>query len=811
MDYHGTAGDDTIDQKALGIADGSSLWGGAGNDTITFGVGTAVGEAGNDTLVGTSAYSGVAYWNSPAGIVADLKAGTVKDGFGGTDTLRNIRVIQDSNWDDRITGGGASEEFWLSRGSDTVIGGGGTDTAIFYNLKSTEVSVTYDRASDTFTVVKHTTNGDTGTDKLTGISRISFIGPQSDNAAFTRDMFDDSSGFLRTSTLPSFDMGKVEQMRAGDFNGDGKVDLLVVRANVDFGLTAEPLQILVGDGAGHFTDQTASLFQGGVIPKINYVPRIFAADFNKDGITDIFTPDFGVDAPPFPGGQNSLFLSSPATHLLENATATLPQALRQNHGTSLGDVNHDGYVDILVNALHETTGNGNQLLINDGTGHFVVSQQLLPPSLHPNAYAPGYTWSMLRDLNNDGYDDMVLGTWDPNPGPSLVVLNDGHGSFANATPIALPRSGFAQETVIGIETINLNGDALPDLVLSVTNDGARDQFYKVPYIQFLVNDGNGHFHDETALRLPQSQAISSAETNWYKLVTPVDLNGDGFQDLVTDGSNAYGASRVFMNDGTGKFTPGWQGGSYVHVLPVDVNGDGKIDLVESSESGFSVLLNSFPNQVPASGVYHAGDGGERIAGGAARETIYNGKGNDTIDGGGGLDTVVYSGSRAGFKVAKSATGFTVNGAQGSDTLAQVERLAFSDVSVALDIDGIGGQAYRIYKAAFNRAPDGGGLGFWISAMDHGSTLNAVAEGFVQSKEFHDLYGAAPTNREIVSKLYANILERAGETAGIDFWVGVLDAKNATVAEVLAGFSESNENKLKLVGVTENGVDYVPFG
>jgi hypothetical protein len=418
---------------------------------------------------------------------------------------------------------------------------------------------------------------------------------------------------------------------------------------------------------------------------------------------------------------------------------------------------------------------------------------------------------MLRDLNNDGYDDMVLGTWDPNPGPSLVVLNDGHGSFANATPIALPRSGFAQETVIGIETINLNGDALPDLVLSVTNDGARDQFYKVPYIQFLVNDGNGHFHDETALRLPQSQAISSAETNWYKLVTPVDLNGDGFQDLVTDGSNAYGASRVFMNDGTGKFTPGWQGGSYVHVLPVDVNGDGKIDLVESSESGFSVLLNSFPNQVPASGVYHAGDGGERIAGGAARETIYNGKGNDTIDGGGGLDTVVYSGSRAGFKVAKSATGFTVNGAQGSDTLAQVERLAFSDVSVALDIDGIGGQAYRIYKAAFNRAPDGGGLGFWISAMDHGSTLNAVAEGFVQSKEFHDLYGAAPTNREIVSKLYANILERAGETAGIDFWVGVLDAKNATVAEVLAGFSESNENKLKLVGVTENGVDYVPFG
>jgi hypothetical protein len=811
MDYHGSAGDDTIDQKALGLPDGSNLYGGAGNDTITVSVGNMIGEAGNDTLIGTGAYATAAYWNSPAGIVADLAAGTVKDGFGGTDTLRNIRVIQDSTWDDRITGSSASEDFWISRGNDTVVGGGGSDTALLYNVKSTEVTVTYDRATDTFTMVKHTAAGDTGTSKLTGIARISFLGPDSDNVSLTRDMFDDSSGFLRKTTLPSFDMGKVEQMRAGDFNGDGKTDILVVRANPDAGLTAEPLQVLIGDGAGHFTDQTAALFKGG-IPKVNYVPRIFAADFNKDGITDIFNPDFGVDAPPFPGGQNSLFLSNPTTHLLENATASLPQGLRQNHGTSIGDINHDGYPDILVNALHETTGNGNQLLVNDGTGHFVPSQALLPPSLRPGSYDAGFTWSMLRDLNGDGYDDMVLGTWGPQTSPSLVVLNDGHGSFASATPIALPRSGFTQETVIGIETIDLNGDARPDLVLSVTNDGAREDFYKVPYIQLLVNDGNGHFHDETAARLPpQSQAISGDSANWYKSVTPIDLNGDGFQDLVADASNAYGGSKVFMNDGTGKFTPGWQGGTYVHVLATDVNGDGKPDLVEASNGGFSVLLNTFATRVPASGVYHALDAGERIAGGAARETIYSGKGNDSIDAGGGLDKVVYGGNRAGFTVRKDGAGFTVDGSLGHDTLAQVERLVFADSAVALDIDGVGGQAYRIYKAAFNRTPDKAGLGFWIGAMDQGTSLKDVAGGFVQSNEFRDLYGAAPTNRDIVSKLYANILDRPGEAAGIDFWVGVLDSKAATIAEVLAGFSESNENKAKLVGVTENGVDYLPFG
>ena len=54
---------------------------------------------------------------------------------------------------------------------------------------------------------------------------------------------------------------------------------------------------------------------------------------------------------------------------------------------------------------------------------------------------------------------------------------------------------------------------------------------------------------------------------------------------------------------------------------------------------------------------------------------------------------------------------------GEDTLVSVERLVFSDVTVALDLDGVGGQAYRIYKAAFDREPDSGGLGYWIAQME----------------------------------------------------------------------------------------------
>ena len=49
-----------------------------------------------------------------------------------------------------------------------------------------------------------------------------------------------------------------------------------------------------------------------------------------------------------------------------------------------------------------------------------------------------------------------------------------------------------------------------------------------------------------------------------------------------------------------------------------------------------------------------------------------------------------------------------------------ERLTFSDANIALDIDGNAGQAHRIYKAAFDRAPDLGGLGFWINTLDNGA-------------------------------------------------------------------------------------------
>jgi len=188
---------------------------------------------------------------------------------------------------------------------------------------------------------------------------------------------------------------------------------------------------------------------------------------------------------------------------------------------------------------------------------------------------------------------------------------------------------------------------------------------------------------------------------------------------------------------------------------------------------------------------------------------------NAVNGSEALDTRAYSGRLADYAITAENALVQVRllGTAGApiDALSSIERLQFSDTMFALDTGkhGIAGQAYRIYQAAFDRTPDTYGIGFWISAMDAGQSLESVASGFVSSAEFRSLYGSAAGNADIVSRLYANVLDRPGEAQGIAFWTSVLDQKQASLAQVLAAFSESSENVAALVGVIEHGFPYLP--
>jgi Tol biopolymer transport system component len=186
--------------------------------------------------------------------------------------------------------------------------------------------------------------------------------------------------------------------------------------------------------------------------------------------------------------------------------------------------------------------------------------------------------------------------------------------------------------------------------------------------------------------------------------------------------------------------------------------------------------------------------------------------NDIIDGGAGMDSVIYSGNSSNYLITQATGGFKVTnltGTNGIDTLYNVERLRFLDKSIAFDVNGTAGQAYRLYQAAFDRKPDLQGLGVWINQLDIGQSLEWVSTQFQNSTEFKLRYGTNVSNEQFVTLLYQNVLHRAPDAGGMTAWKGALDTNVQTPSQVLAGFSESTENKIALIGVIQNGMEYIP--
>ena len=183
----------------------------------------------------------------------------------------------------------------------------------------------------------------------------------------------------------------------------------------------------------------------------------------------------------------------------------------------------------------------------------------------------------------------------------------------------------------------------------------------------------------------------------------------------------------------------------------------------------------------------------------------------SVSGGTGVDQldINVSSSRATLSAdLKSFTYTKANGSFAGVYLDSVERIHFTDQTLAFDVEGNAGQAYRLYKAAFDRTPDKEGLGFWISVLDKGASLESVAAGFVASQEFQTINGTHPTNLQLVSSLYQHVLGRAPDQAGLDFWTAQLDNNSLPVNNLLVSFSESNENKIALSGQISAGIEYV---
>ena len=260
----------------------------------------------------------------------------------------------------------------------------------------------------------------------------------------------------------------------------------------------------------------------------------------------------------------------------------------------------------------------------------------------------------------------------------------------------------------------------------------------------------------------------------------------------TDSGTASSGNDYLFNSGTLVFAPGVT----TQTVRVAIVADNVGEALES----FSLRLSNADNAT--------------IGKTSASATIVDASSVHHVKGGAGIDTVNYAGNRDAYTIDRGADGVTVsqkNGVGGTDLLTGIERIDFGDLNVALDIDGIGGQAYRIYQAAFNRTPDSGGLGFWINAMDRGLSLTEVAAGFMQSDEFIKAYGANPSNHNLVSQIYLNVLHRPAEAGGLAYWTSALDRGVVSAAQALGMISESPENVAAMAPVIGEGFTYTPYG
>ncbi len=142
----------------------------------------------------------------------------------------------------------------------------------------------------------------------------------------------------------------------------------------------------------------------------------------------------------------------------------------------------------------------------------------------------------------------------------------------------------------------------------------------------------------------------------------------------------------------------------------------------------------------------------------------------------------------------------VNDGEDADELSPAQIRSLLDRAEAQDIgfnDDIAiGAVARLFFATLGRLPDEEGLAFWLSRVQGDGSLPDIARGFIESAEFESNFGSNLSDLEFVDALYLNVLGRAADQGGRDFWVDTL-AQGSTRDAVVIEFAESPENQVNV--------------
>ncbi len=387
---------------------------------------------------------------------------------------------------------------------------------------------------------------------------------------------------------------------AGDVNGDGYADVMVGALLNDDGPGDNAGKAYVFHGSSSGVASSPAWSDLGEADNDRYGLVAAAGDVDGDGYDDVMAGAYYNDDIVDNSGKAYFYLGTSSGLLAEPSWSGRGESSDDYFSHSLagaGDVNGDGYADIIIGAEGsdlEATNAGVAYLFSYGSTATLSAWPAWSDQGEADGDNFGTSVATAGDVNGDGYDDVIVGAWDNNGGGSSAgeaYVYHGSSVGLSTTP-DWSDQGEAANDLFGqcvASAGDVNGDGYDDVIVGAYwNDDAGDNAGEV-----YVYHGSSTGLSTT----PDWSDQGEDQGDWYgKSVACVgDINGDGYDDVIVgamyNSATTHGEAYVYHGSASGlSATPNWsdQGeaaGDYFGARVAgagDVNGDGYNDAIVSA-------------------------------------------------------------------------------------------------------------------------------------------------------------------------------------------------------------------------------------